>query len=705
MSHSHDANESQKQEMINRRNFSSRLNLFFFITFIIFTVLIVKLAILQFVEGPALKEKESQLGFRETAIPSLRGTIYDASNTRLAYSTSSQSLYFNVVKNYGDPSKKMTDEQKKNRAEVAQLAKQLTTIFHQMGDFKEKKPLTAEEVLQRMDLNGRKSFVFVPRLIKSGLSKKEVAYFLEHKSQYKGIDIVEDSVRHYDRDTIAVQTVGYLKKFKGVREQIPFYRELYHKQGEIPTGKRYLEYEDVGVDGIELMYQDELRGLNGVKKFPVNVGGRIIGPMQLSRPERGNNIHLTIHRHIQQATEEAITKTLAKIRNSSNRIERAPHARMGFAVAMEVDTGNIVSIASMPDYDSNLWHNGRINGEDYARIQHCMGNGAIQEVYGSYHDDRERGRHPTSLVYLGSTIKPLSVLIGLKEQLFEPDTSYFDRGYATFGRHGHEATVRNSDKKMFGRIDASKSLETSSNAFMVDMIGKKLFSLANKNGLKVWDQYMEAFGLGVKTGSGLPRESAGLRDYLVEAKLHNAQSALVFASFGQQGKYTTLQLAQYAATLANRGQRIKPQFVSKITDGNGKVMKSFAREVLNETKFDDAHWAVIEQGMRKVKVPSFKDFPYSFYRKTGTSQQRVAGKIMVNNAVFIAYAPANKPKLAVAVVVPEGGYGAYGAGPIARAMFDAYDNVYGLTGTPKAKQRDGKVQHTVNTYHSPLSSP
>ncbi|EPY08352.1 peptidoglycan glycosyltransferase [Paenibacillus alvei TS-15] len=686
MSHPN-ADDPQKREVQNRRTFSFRLNLFFFITFLIFTVLIVRLAILQFVEGPALKEKESQLGFRETAVPPLRGTIYDASNTRLAYSTASQSLYFNVVKNYGDPSKKMTDDQKKNRTEVEQLAKQLEEIFKKIGSPQDK-PLTAEEILKRMDLGGKMNFVFVPRLIKSGLTKEEVAYFLEHKSQFKGIDIVEDSVRNYDKDTIAVQTVGYLKKFKGVRERMPFYKEQYEKHEQLPTEKEYLEYEDVGVDGIELMYQNELRGLNGVKKFPVNVAGRIIGPMQLTKPERGNNIHLTIHRDIQKATEESIVKTLEKIRNSSNRTEYAPNARTGYAVAMEVDTGNIVSIASMPDYDPNVWRNGQISSDDYEKIQYFMGNGAIREVYGPYNDDKERGRHPTSLVYLGSTMKPLSVLIGLKENLFGPWAEYYDKGYGEFGRKGYETKVWNSSRTSYGYMDAAKALKVSSNAFMVDMIGKNLFSLSDRNGLELWDKYMDAFGLGVKTESGMPGESAGLKDYLVEAERNNAQSALVYASFGQQGKYTTLQLAQYAATLANHGQRIKPQFVSKITDGDGKVVKTFGREVLNETKFDDTHWRVVEEGMSKVNVHGFDGFPYSFYRKTGTSQQSIAGKTL-ENAVFIAYAPADKPKLAVAVVVPEGGYGSYGAAPIARAMFDAYDEVYGLTGTPKKKQGTG----------------
>ncbi|MGZ9585377.1 peptidoglycan D,D-transpeptidase FtsI family protein [Paenibacillus marinisediminis] len=666
------SDDAQKRELTNRRQFSFRLNIFFFITFAAFSVLIVQLAILQFVEGPGLKEKETQLGYKTTAIPPLRGTIFDASGEPIAYSTATQSLYFNIEKNY-------TKEE--NIAEAEALAAKLEQIFKELGDKNEVQP-TKEEILKSMDLAGKMNYPFVPRLIKTNLTKEEVAYFLEHKPEFPGLEILEDSVRNYDKEGVAVQLTGYLKKFKGVRESYDYYKDIYVNRNDRPDELQYLDYEDVGVDGLEYMYQEELRGKNGLKKFPVNVAGRVIGEMEVTKPERGNNLHLTIDRHVQLETEKAIEDTLKKIRTSSNSLERAENATTGYAVAMEVDTGNIISMASYPDYDPNVWRNGQISSDDYDKYKFYMGNGTIREVYAPYNDDKERAKHPTSLVYLGSTMKPLSVLIGLQENLFDLNDTYYDQGYAEFGRKGYETKVWNSNHKSFGYMDAARALEVSSNAFMVDMIGKPLYSSTNINGLETWDKYMEMFGLGVKTGSGLPYESAGLKDYMSEAENNNAQSALAYASFGQQGKYTTLQLAQYAATLASHGKRMKPQFVSKITDGDGKVVKEFEPEVLNEVKIDEENWEMVEKGMSNVNVHGFEGFPYDFYRKTGTSQQQVAGK-MLENGVFIAYAPADKPKLAVAVVVPEGGYGSYSAAPIARAMFDAYDEVYGLTGTPR----------------------
>ncbi|TVX87098.1 peptidoglycan D,D-transpeptidase FtsI family protein [Paenibacillus agilis] len=683
MSHPH-RDDPQKREIINRRHFSFRLNAFFFVTFAVFSVLIIRLAFLQFVEGPSMKEKETRLGYKTTAIPPLRGTIYDASNEPIAYSTSTQSLYFTIEKNY---------KLEENMAEAKQLAKQLETIFKNYGDPNVKQP-TADEIVKSMDLTGRVNYTFVPRLIKTGLSQKEVAFFLENKPELKGLEVIEDSVRNYDKDGVAVQLVGYLKKFKGVRESYDYYKNVHENRDTMPDELRYLEHEDVGVDGLEYMYQEELRGKNGLKRFPVNVAGRVIGEMEMTKPERGHNLHLTIDRDVQLKTEEAITKHLEKLRNSPNSIERAPYAKTAYAVAMEVDTGNIVSMASMPDYDPNVWRNGSISPEDHKANQFYMGNGTIREVYPPYEDDRERMKHPSSLVYLGSVMKPLTVLVGLQEQMFGLHDTYYDRGYAEIGRKGYERKIWNSNRRVYGGMDAARALQVSSNPFMIDMVGKRLFSRTDKNGLEVWDSYMEMFGLGVLTGSGLPGESTGVKEYIEDAKRYSAQSALASASFGQMGKYTTLQLAQYTAMLANHGKRLKPQFVSKITDGEGNTVKEFQPEILNEAQFNDAYWKEIEDGMSNVTAHGFDGFPYSFYRKTGTSQQQVGGKL-VENGVIIAYAPAEKPKLAVVVVVPEGGYGSYSAAPIARAIFDAYDEEVGLTGTPRKK-----AENTANAANN-----
>jgi cell division protein FtsI/penicillin-binding protein 2 len=670
----HSTEEAQKREIRNRRHFSFRLNVFFFITFFVFSLLIVRLAYLQFVEGPTLKAEEHKLGTRPVYVPPIRGNIFDANGLPIAYSTSTQSLYY-------------TKEPGTTKEEATALAQALVRVFNLYGDKKEKygdkqqKPVTAEDVFNDMDFDGTVHYPYQPRRIKSGLTKHEIAYFAEHSQEFKGIDVVEESIREYSPDRVAVQLVGYLKKMKGA-STLAKYKDLSNSKSD-PT-LRYLPAEEVGYDGLELMYQDELRGRNGVKEYPVNKDSQIVGPMKLTKPVKGNNLFLTINKNVQLATQKAITEHLAKIRTSTNKAERAPYARTAYAVAMEVQTGKVVAMASMPDYDPSVWQGGSISSKDLKQVQFFQYNGAIKDVQPPYEKYEERKDHPSSLVYLGSTQKPLSILVGLNEKLFTVNSRWYDPGYFEFGRKGYETKIRNANDTANGWLTPSMGIAKSSNAFMSKMVGNALYmKYKGDTGVQVWDRYVKQFGLGISTGSGLPNESSGVIDYFNEAEKASVQSALIRASWGQQGRYTTLQLAQYASMLANRGKRLKPQFVNEIRDADGNVVQPYQAEVLNTVKFPDSYWNTIETGMGKVPVQGFDGFPYNFNRKTGTSQQDVGSRSRVENAVFIAYAPAEKPKLAVAVVVPDGGYGGWGAAPIARKIFDAYDAEVGLTGTPR----------------------
>lgn len=670
--------EEQKRQIVNRRHFSFRLNLFFFSTFFLFSVLIVQLAILQFVKGPELKEQETSLGSRPVQIPPIRGDIYDSSGRKIAYSTATQSIYYTI-------------ETGVKEEDAVALAKKLNEVFVKYGDPKE--AMTVEDIVKQMDITFRLNSVYTPRRIKSNLTNREISYFMENREQFQGIEVVEDSIRNYDKETVAVQLVGYLKKFKSAVTS-PVTQDFYEKKAESkdPT-LQYLNEEDVGMDGLEYMYQDLLRGKNGVKRYPVNSLDRIIGPPVITKPQKGNDIYMTINRAVQLRAEKAIVDHINYIRNApESTADRAEQARAGYAVAMEVKTGKVIAMASMPDYDPNLWRGGRISPEDYANIQSIQNNGTIREVYQKWPTQEEANKHPSSLVYLGSTQKPLTVLVGLAEKLITPNTFYNDTGVFSFGREGrYRVSIRNSQNRAYGRMDPSLAIEKSSNPFMAEMIGNQLYRKYKGNeGVKVWDKYVKQFGLGVVTGSGLLGESKGVVDYFYEAENASAQSALIRSSFGQQARYTPLQLVQYAATLANRGKRMKPIFVNKIVDPNGNVIEQPKPEVLNTVELPEAYWQEIERGM-KSGVQGFEGVNYTFNRKTGTSQQTTSAGD-VENAVFISYAPAENPVLAVAVVVPEGGYGGRGAAPIARQIFDAYDEEIGLYGKPRKASSAGEPE-------------
>lgn len=338
----------------------------------------------------------------------------------------------------------------------------------------------------------------------------------------------------------------------------------------------------------------------------------------------------------------------------------------------------------MPDYDTNVWRTGSISNEDYDKIKYIYQNGTIRGFLPS--DSRKRAE---SVVLLGSTIKPLSVLIGLKEGFFTTNTVYNDRGSTTFG--GDNRRVQNSSGHVYGPMRPHDAIRHSSNVFMIDEIGKKLYAQYGAKGVGVWDKYMEQFGLGVKTGVDLPNEWPGRKEYLESDE--TSLTKLVYASFGQQGKYTTMRLAQYTTMLANKGKRMRPQFVKEFRDSEGNVVEKVKPKVLSTAEFSDAYWNEVQRGMA-TEVSSFGGFPYDFARKTGTSTQSIGGR-PVDNGVFIAYAPRNNPKLAVAVMIPEGGFGSSSAAPVARAIFDAYDQEFGLDGIPKKdknKEADTSTQ-------------
>lgn len=700
MKHQVITEEQQKKEGLKRRHFSIRINMFFFFTFLLFSILIVQLARLQFVEGKAFSEEEKRSRNRDIIIAPIRGNIYDIKGAPIAYTISAQSIFYRVQQSNSKTDKEEQEEQ------VA-LAKRLEQVFKDYGDKNISQP-TAVEIIKLMDVgidinkNITKdpkliSITFVPRRIKTNLTKPEIAYISEHRDELKGVEISEESTRIYDTDNtdktsddkgsfIAPQLVGYMRPYNTANDKLNFYK---NKDQATKDEEGYLNEEYVGYDGLELLYQDDLRGKPGRKSYPINAREQIIGQVKITPPEKGHNLILTIDKNVQVAAQKAITNQLDLLKHSTDKFySLGKQAIAGYAVAIEVDTGRVMAMVSMPDYDPNFWISPIIKQAELDKIAYSYTNGTIRDRPANFLDNNLRGKHPTSLVPPGSTLKPLTVLLGLNEKLITGTTPYQDTGTFYYGKDDN-AKVPNSDGKAYGRLTAATAIEHSSNTFMAAMIGEPLYNKYNATGnvIDIWDNYMKKFGLGIKTGSNLPNESEGIKEYIGNKTMSN-QQAIVIGSFGQSARYTTLQLAQYTMMLANHGKRYRPQFVDSIKTYDGQLIKKIEPELLDEVTFPDEYWKVVEAGMSKVGYTGFEDVPnvamYKVNRKTGTSQQNVAGHNL-DNAVFIAYAPADHPKLAVAIVVPEGGYGKYGAGPIARGIFDAYDQSFGLNGVPKGK--------------------
>ncbi|MVO98984.1 peptidoglycan D,D-transpeptidase FtsI family protein [Paenibacillus lutrae] len=663
--------DPQKKETDRRLHFTLRINFFFFATFLLFCVLIARLSYLQFVESAAYQKDKMDVMHDSTVLPPIRGNILSRDGVVLANSQSIQSLYFRVE---GGVKKDTLIKQS------IEKARRLESIFAEYGNPNLPK-MTAEAIVKAMDLEyditmskelNPKLPYSEPRRIKANLTKEEIAFLLSNRDEFPGLEVVEESIRQYDPRTIAAQLVGYMRKYD-TAHSLNFYKKR--------EDQEYLLREMVGYDGLEMMYQDELRGLPGRKVYPVNAQGKIVGNPAIEKPEKGKNLRLTIDSKIQLDAEQAIVDQLKWLHNPPAGYGKfaAPYARSGYAVAMEVDTGKVVAMASMPDYDTNIWSDGVYSPEEQAATENFVNNGAIRNAPANFPKDQQK-KHPSSLVYLGSTIKPLTVLVGLKERLLSTGSTFYDGGSFSFGKDN--STISNSDGASYGSLSPTRAIQVSSNTFMSAKIGIPFYNKYQKKSGEAWEKHLAEFGLGVVTGSGLPWEYDGMSEIDAAAKTSSYQSAMVYASWGQNGKYTTLQLTQYAATLASRGKRMKPQFVEQMLSDKGEVVQDYKPEVLNEIDLPDSYWNTVINGM-KSGAEGIDKLPYAVARKTGTSTQQVSGG-HIDNAVFIAFAPEKDPKLAVAVIVPEGGFGKYGAAPIASKIFESYDqHIGGLSGPRK----------------------
>jgi len=664
--------KEERDDHRKRKSFGVRMSLFFFVVFVVFAVIIIRTAALQFVEAPKIQAEAEERATQDIPMKPVRGTIFAAGGEKLAYSEPTQTLYLTFEQDFSE------GEGLKNRPKLDAALKEILATLNEKGNPDVPNP-TMEEFVDKdlLDLENKNSYGYSARPAKTGLSDDEIAYFKENKHKYAGIlsfEVVEETLRRYDSDTVAVQTIGYVKKFdsvSGENSKIDFYKDIaagLKKQTD--KGEIYSRTENVGYFGLEQQFQTQLRGKNGYRKIGVTAQNTAQGTEEVVPPVKGNNVWTTINKTVQMDTEDAISRQLAKL----------PKAISASAVAMEIDTGNVVAMANMPDFDPNVYRTGSISTANYDAIEYDYLNGAIRSKPTS-----DTGKNAESVVYLGSTLKPLSVLIGLQEGFYNTGTRYYDKGYAAYGRDDKDR-IQNAGGHVIGEITPAKAIEKSSNAFMVDMIGEPMYKRYGADSVKIWDKYMHEFGLGVKTGIDLPGESAGGNDYLSgEADNSSVLSRMAFASFGQKGKYTTIQLAQYTAMLANHGSRVKPRLVDKITDASGVTVDTPPTTILNKVDLPEEYWNAIKRGMNTQVDASFGDFAYDFARKTGTSTQGTAPNFF-DNGVFIAYAPRENPKLAVAVMVPEGGFGSESAAPIARAIFDSYDKVYGLDGTPKAEK-------------------
>lgn len=665
--------EHKKWEIKRKKVMYGRLHVLWLSVFLLFVVLILKISFVQLVEGEEYLKTSQENDLKEIPILAPRGVIYDRKGKALVTNEPIFTAMY-IETNHSDDVK-------------IETAKKLAELLE----------MDAADVLEQMDvgidldgkaLHNRKQYRYMPKKIKANLTEEQVTKIRERPQDYPGVNVVYEPIRHYRDDTFAVQTIGYVRSFAGIQDKGQ-YAELSEKEKE-----QYLDWEQVGYDGIEYAYEDVLRGKHGKNLVKVDAMGRIVEELEQENPEIGHSLYLNLDEKVQLEAEAFIEDHLHKLRCCMPSRHLAPNAKNAYAVLMEVKTGKVRAMVSYPDYDPNIWKE-KIPPEYFEEeLKYVQNNGTITsvppDVRSASNPDAEIQRHPWSLLPLGSTYKPLHVLMALNEGVISPGTTYFDAGIFHYGARA-TAPVRNDNSRAYGAINPRTALQKSSNTFMA-WSGNLLYRKHGEETLEILSKYNHQMGLLTETGVDLPKEHPGQEDYfqMVEND-QSVQATTVLSSFGQTERPTALQLAQFTATIANDGVKMQPQLVDKIVDGEGNVVEEIEPKVTG--KADDIrpeYFKVVQDGMRLVTGPGgtasslFGKLSRQAAAKTGTSEQVIPiyngdtfiTNKTVSNSVMIAYYPADDPQVAAAAVVPEGGYGSMGAGPIVEKLLELYEREF-----------------------------
>ncbi|MEK4912763.1 peptidoglycan D,D-transpeptidase FtsI family protein [Bacillus sp. FSL E2-8887] len=434
----------------------------------------------------------------------------------------------------------------------------------------------------------------------SDINKNEISFI--NKNKPKNVVIKDEFIRYYPKNEIASQVIGYVEN------------DLNSKN--VPVGK----------SGIEFQYENDLKRKPGKtlifkmnnKKFLWNI----------QKVQKGKDVRLALDSKLQQKTEEALRSQIKKV----------PDANAGYAVVTDVKTGAILTMANSAVFDPNILNTHVSSKKE--NIKSLSQNKAIQKL-----------KYGESYVNMASTIKPLTILIGLNEKLFQPEDTYLDNG--SF-QYDNQNNITNAPGTPTGEITPSQAIINSSNTFMTAKVALPLFNRNNGNIEKVaniWTDYLKQFGLRSKTGIDLPFEEDGEYEFHPSNKFENGISALLNASWGGNEVHTPLQLAQYAATLASKGDKYKPQIVSAIIGQDDKETKKFKPLLESSNRYPMKFWSVVQGGMSQ-NIEEIKNLPFHVAGKTGITGSPNEQERMINHSLFIAYAPTEDPKISISVVIP-----------------------------------------------------
>lgn len=490
-----------------------------------------------------------------------------------------------------------------------------------------------------------------PLRIAKDVDTKTVAQIEERSHEFPGVLIDMEPQRRYVEASDFAHVLGYI----GL---------LSEEEYAAKKSSGYKLNEKIGKMGIEKAAENYLRGINGKKRVEVDTSGRLTAELDSEPAIPGNDVYLTINSRLQKVAMESLQRNIEEIKSKADYKKNFGDANSGAVVAMDVNNGEILAMASYPTYDPAVYLAGADDKEAEKKKEEYrnddkntpMVNRAVQGVYTP-----------------GSIYKPITAIAALEEGVITPDTEYYDRGYDTIGGMKFYCLEYRNHQGPHYKEKLTEALATSCNMYFHDF--------GVKTGIDKIDKWAKLFGLGEPTGIELG-EAKGIRanKETKKAKRNDdwrpadtAQSAI-----GQfDNGFTPVQLANYVSILANGGKKYTPHLIKQVKKYDGSIVME-AKPEYETIPVKKETIAAIREGMVAVSnsaegtaATTFKDFPFTVAAKTGTPETGNEAKGSSSNALFIAYAPANDPKIAVAVVVEHGVWGNNTA-PIARDVLKEY---------------------------------
>ena len=675
---------------INKKNINLRYNIITIFVYAIGIILIVQLFNLQIIHGAEYREQSNMRLTRESTIQAARGNILDRTGTILVSSSEVYKIELYKTKIDTDTLNSAIlkivnvleefNVKYKDTFPISINPFQFTQSEQSIQNWKESnnidENLNAEDVfyyyknkykIKNEDISEiRKIIAIRYSITREGYSstksltiaedvpKEAIARFSELGDEFPGIDIDVKPQREYTQGTLASHILGYASKIS---------EEEYKDRKD-----KYTQNDIIGKTGIEYLFEEYLKGKNGTKQIDMAVDGTITADVIAKDAIAGANVVLTIDSELQKVTEQALAENINKIKSGG--FSQAYNAKGGSCVVMNVKTGEVLAMASYPDYNPQSFSVGLTNEEWISyrdNDSYPLVNKTIQSSYAP-----------------GSIFKMITAIAGLESGVITTTERMNDTGIYSKYNMTWPCWYYTDYHSGHGWLNVKGAIEKSCNYFF--------YETADRMGIDALNKYATYFGLGIKTGVELPSEASGhvaSKEFAKTVGIDWGPGQVINAAIGQGlNEYTPLQIAKYISMIANGGNNIDVSIIKSIVYQDGtEVSREEIQEFVNNKleleekeaeniQINQQNLKVVLEGMKSVTYDTggtayniFRNFNIEVGGKTGSAE---AGKDANNNDIinawFVGFAPYEDPEIAVVVMVENGGHGNYTAEAVREIM-------------------------------------